>query len=137
MRTNGTAFVALLGLSLRFSANSEYQAQPATAVSANQPMQTLVGLWGSQKSFGPMVRGELTIDGRGQEWRARIAGYEVPVEHPNDTRAKDAHTSSDQATGEIHFALLGEAGKFRGHLGANGSEIFGHWIQLAGVAFYS
>jgi CubicO group peptidase (beta-lactamase class C family) len=40
---------------------------------------------------------------------------------------------------EIHFALPGEAGKFRGrlHLGANGKRIFGHWIQLGGVAFYS
>jgi hypothetical protein len=84
----------------------------------------LLGLWGSQQSFPPTVRGELTVDARGNEWRARIAGYDVPVEHLKD---------------EIHFALPGEAGKFRGrlHLGANGKRIFGHWIQLGGVAFYS
>ena len=63
-----------------------------------------------------------TIDARSREWRARIAGYEVPVEHTKD---------------EMHFALPGEAGKFRGHLNANGERVVGHWIQLGGLGFYS
>ena len=29
-----------------------------------------------------MVRGELIVDARGPEWRARIAGYEVPWSTP-------------------------------------------------------
>jgi CubicO group peptidase (beta-lactamase class C family) len=124
MRTSGSAFVAVLALSLCSFVRSRSQTQPSGAASANQPVAALLGLWGSQQSFGPTVRGELTIDARGNEWRARIAGYDVPVEHLKD---------------EIHFALPGEAGKFRGrlHLGANGKRILGHWIQLGGVAFYS
>jgi hypothetical protein len=125
MRTSGSAFVAVLALSLCPPVRSRSQTQPSGAASANQPVAALLGLWGSQQSFPPTVRGELTIDARGNEWRARIAGYDVPVvEHLKD---------------EIHFALPGEAGKFRGrlHLGANGKRIFGHWIQLGGVAFYS
>lgn len=47
------------------------------------------------------------------------------------------HTKNERAEGEIHFALPGEAGKFRGHFSTNGKQILGHWIQLAGVAFYS
>ena len=82
----------------------------------------IVGLWGSEQTFGPLVRGELIIDARVDGWRASIAGYEVPV---------------DQTKSEIYFALPGEAGRFRGHLSTNGQQIFGHWIQLAGVAFYS
>jgi CubicO group peptidase (beta-lactamase class C family) len=122
MRKSRTAFVAVLALSLVSPVHSDCQMQSCRAVSANQPTLALLGLWSSQQSFGPMVRGELTVDARGPEWLARIAGYEVPVEHAKD---------------EIHFALPGEAGKFRGHLGVNGEQIVGHWIQLAGVAFYS
>jgi len=118
MRTSGIASVALLVISLCFPAHSDSQTQPSSA---------LLGLWGSEQSFGPMVRGELTINARSPEWRALIAGYEVPVQHSKDEHTKD----------EIHFALPGEAGKFRGHLSANGKQILGHWIQLAGVAFYS
>ena len=122
MRKSRTAFVAVLALSLVSPVHSDCQMQSCRAVSANQPTLALLGLWSSQQSFGPVVRGELTVDARGPEWRARIAGYEVLVEHAKD---------------EIHFALPGEAGKFRGHLGVNGEQIVGHWIQLAGAAFYS
>jgi CubicO group peptidase (beta-lactamase class C family) len=82
----------------------------------------IVGLWGSEQTLGPLVRGRLTIDARSDEWRASISGLEVQVEHTKD---------------EVRFALPGEAGKFRGHLSANGKQILGHWIQLAGPAFYS
>lgn len=88
----------------------------------SRPATVLVGLWGSEQMLGPVVRGELTIDGRRPTWSARIAGYEVPVERTAD---------------EIHFSLPGEAGKFRGHLGANRRQILGHWIQSGDVAFYS
>jgi CubicO group peptidase (beta-lactamase class C family) len=134
MRMSKIALVAPLVLGLCFPADSDAQTQASTAAVASQAALALVGLWGSQQSFGPMVRGELTIDARSAEWRARIAGYDVPVVHTN------AHTNvdtNDGAKNEIHFALPGEAGKFRGHLSANGKQILGHWIQLAGVAFYS
>jgi len=122
MPTSRIAFAALLVFFLCFPVPSDSETQPSSAASANQPILALLGVWGSQQSFGPMVRGELTIDARSPKWRARIAGYEVPVQHTKD---------------EIHFALPGEAGKFRGHLSAEGEQIRGHWIQLAGLAFYS
>src|ERR1700683_2300084 len=128
MRMSGIAFVALLFFFLG-SLHSSSQTQPSGAASAGQPAPALVGLWGSEQSFGPLVRGELTIDARGDEWRARIAGYDVPVQH----------TSFDHTNGEIRFALPGDAGKFRGrlHLSASGKRIVGHWIQVTGVAFYN
>jgi CubicO group peptidase (beta-lactamase class C family) len=124
MRINVIGFVALLVVCLGSPARPDSQAQPSGALPEGQPVLALVGLWGCEQSFGPLVRGELTIDARGGEWRARIAGYEVPVEHAKD---------------EIQFALPGDAGKFRGrlHLVASGKRILGHWIQPAGVAFYN
>jgi len=122
MRTIRIVFVALLVLPLCFRAHSDSQTQPSSAASSNQSASALLGLWGSEQSFGPIVRGELTIDARSPQWRACIAGYEVPAQHTKD---------------DINFALPGEAGKFRGHVSANGKQILGHWIQLAGVAFYS
>jgi hypothetical protein len=129
MRTSGIAFVALLFFFLGSPLHSASQTQSSGTAIASQPVRALVRLWGSEQSFGPLVRGELTIDARGDEWRARIAGYEVPVEH----------TSFDHTNGEIHFALPGQAGKFRGrlHLSANGKRVLGHWIQPTGTAFYN
>jgi hypothetical protein len=129
MRTSGVAFVALLFLCLGSAVHSASQTQSSGNAVASAPVLALVGLWGSEQSFGPLVRGELTIDARGDDWRARIAGYDVPVEH----------TGFDHTNGEIHFALPGDAGKFRGrlHLSANGKRIVGHWTQPTGVAFYN
>jgi hypothetical protein len=121
MRRTTIVLVAMLVLWLCSPPNSDSWAQPSGAVSPDERTEVLLGLWGSEQSFGPMVRGELTIDARSPDWRADIAGYDASVEHAND---------------EIHFALPGEAGKFRGHLSANGKRIAGHWIQLAGVGFY-
>jgi CubicO group peptidase (beta-lactamase class C family) len=81
----------------------------------------LVGLWGSEQIVGPRVRGELTIDARGTEWRARIAGFEVPV-----TRNK----------GEMRFALPEGQGEFRGRLSKDAKTILGHWIQPISETFY-
>jgi CubicO group peptidase (beta-lactamase class C family) len=78
--------------------------------------EALLGIWGSEPNFGPMVRGELTIDARGTAWRATISGFEVPVQHDN---------------GAISFVLPGGEGEFRGHLSPDSESIFGHWIQPA------
>ena len=48
------------------------------ALPTPQP-DSLVGVWGSENVFGPSVRGELVIDARRPEWRAKIAGYDVPI----------------------------------------------------------
>ena len=54
---------------------------PQTTVPPGDP---LVGLWGTGQSFGPLVRGTLTIDSRQARWRATIAGFEVSVERNAD-----------------------------------------------------
>lgn len=80
--------------------------------------EALPGLWGCEQVFGPAVRGELTIDGRGDVWRARVGGYETPVE---------------RAGREVRFKLPGGAGEFRGRRAPNAKTWTGHWIQPGGV----
>src|ERR1051326_1978527 len=77
----------------------------------------LVGLWGIEQTFGPLARGELTIDGRGDDWRAHISGFDVAVTHEK----------------EITFSLPDGGGKFRGHLDVNAKTIFGQWTQPKGI----
>jgi CubicO group peptidase (beta-lactamase class C family) len=84
--------------------------------------QALAGLWGVELDLGPLVRGPLTLDGRGAQWRAQIAGFDVPVDR------KDAAVS---------FTLPGDAGEFRGHLSADGKTIVGQWIQPKAAALFS
>ena len=81
-------------------------------------MEQLLGLWGGEIVFGPLIRGQLTIDGRGQEWIASVKGFDAIVEQ------KDNSTS---------FTLPGGHGEFRGHVGRTANSIEGHWIQPAGV----
>jgi CubicO group peptidase (beta-lactamase class C family) len=89
----------------------------STAAQTNiSSSEALLGIWGSEPNFGPLVRGELTIDARGAAWRATIFGFEVPVQHDN---------------GAISFVLPGGEGEFRGHLSSDSESIFGHWIQPA------
>ncbi|MGH9795743.1 MAG: serine hydrolase domain-containing protein [Candidatus Acidiferrales bacterium] len=101
--------VGLLALSWSCAALA---AQPAA------PCADVAGLWGMEQLYGPLVRGELTLDGRAAKWRARIAGYDVPVQREASTMA---------------FRLPGHAGAFRGYLSADGRAIIGHWIQPAGI----
>src|SRR5580693_5785900 len=65
MRINVIGFVALLVVCLGSPARPDSQAQPSGALPEGQPVLALVGLWGCEQSFGPLVRGELTIDARG------------------------------------------------------------------------
>jgi len=80
----------------------------------------LIGLWGSERVFGPTVSGTLTVDGRGDAWQAEIAGFEVPVRHGKDG---------------VSFALPGDQGSFRGQLSADRKTLRGFWIQPPGVTF--
>src|SRR5262249_35249351 len=81
--------------------------------------EALVGLWGVEQNLGPLVRGELTLDARGTDWRARISGYDVPVEHRRD---------------EISFKVPGGAGEFRAHF-VDPKSVMGHWIQPANAVY--
>lgn len=76
--------------------------------------QELAGLWGAKRSFGPEVRGTVTLEKRGQQWRADIAGRSV------DARADGA---------EISFEVAGRRGSFRGRLNGEHGRIQGHWTQ--------
>ena len=90
---------------------------PASAQPAS-PAPDLVGLWGTTRSFGPEIRGELTIRRAGDGWRAEIGGTWAPVEMTGG--------------GEVRFALAGNKGSFRGR--RESASIRGHWIQPAGAA---
>jgi CubicO group peptidase (beta-lactamase class C family) len=82
------------------------------------PDNPLVGLWGTEQSFGPLVRGTLTIDARQALWRAAIAGFEVPVKRDGN---------------QLKFSLPSGAGEFGGRLDPASNTINGQWTQPAGV----
>lgn len=88
---------------------------PQAATPSRNP---LVGLWGTDQSFGPLAGGTLTIDGRQAQWRASIAGFEVSMEHNGK---------------ELRFSLPDNLGEFRGQLDLTLNTITGQWIQPAGV----
>ena len=78
----------------------------------------LVGLWGVEQPFGPLVRGILTIDARHAQWHAAIAGFQASVQHNGD---------------RLSFSLPNGAGEFRGRLDPASNTINGQWIQPAGI----
>jgi CubicO group peptidase (beta-lactamase class C family) len=82
---------------------------------ANPPEEKFLGLWGVEQMYGPMVRGELTIDGRGKDWHAQISGFDAAVE------------LSEQ---QVRFRLPGNQGEFRGRVAAGKKQILGQWIQM-------
>ena len=96
-------------------------AAPACAMAADPSPSTdkLVGVWGSERVFGPAVAGSLTLDGRSEPWQARVAGFGVSVQHDKD---------------QVSFSLPGKQGSFSGHLDAGGKHIEGFWVQPPGVS---
>ena len=88
------------------------------AQATTPPGSPLLGLWGTEQSFGPLVRGTLTIDARQTQWRAAIAGFQVSVERDGD---------------RLHLSLPNGAGEFRGQLEPTSNTINGQWIQPVGV----
>jgi CubicO group peptidase (beta-lactamase class C family) len=80
----------------------------------------LVGLWGSEQVYGPAAKGPLTLDGRGSDWQAEVAGFQAAVQHARD---------------EVSFSLPGDQGGFRGRLSRDGTYIEGFWTQPAGITF--
>src|ERR1700751_2131452 len=80
----------------------------------------ILGIWANEQLFGPVVSGTLTIDARGSEWRARIAGFDVPIR---------------QNGNEVRFMLPSDRGEFRGHLSADTKAVIAHWIQPASTIF--
>jgi CubicO group peptidase (beta-lactamase class C family) len=87
---------------------------PSSIQAAADCADGLAGLWGAEVSFGPEVRGALTIYRRGRTWNASISGFAVPVQ------------ADDR---DLQFRLPGDRGEFRGHLVDSGRFVRGHWIQ--------
>jgi len=83
----------------------------------NPSDEKLVGLWGAEQMYGPMVRGELTIDARGSEWHGYIAGFDTVIQHREQ---------------QLRFALAGDHGEFRGRFAADKKQILGEWTQAPG-----
>lgn len=90
------------------------------AAPKNELSDHLIGLWAVEQDLGPLVRGELIVDARRQEWRARIGGYDIPVERQGN---------------DVSFRLPAEAGEFRAHVTADAKSIMGHWIQPANLVY--
>ncbi|MGE5625580.1 MAG: serine hydrolase domain-containing protein [Bacillota bacterium] len=78
----------------------------------------LIGLWGSERVFGPEVKGELVLNTTQAGWKAEIAGYSTPVQHSGEA---------------VSFSLPDKRGSFRGSLSADGKHLDGFWIQPPSV----
>jgi len=81
------------------------------------PGDPIVGLWGSERVYGPAVHGQLAVDGRGKTWRAGIADFDIVARQHEDS---------------VSFSLPGDQGEFRGELDADEGHIVGQWIQPPG-----
>lgn len=90
----------------------------ATADPTALANESLVGLWGDQRVFGPLIHGELTIDGRMQVWRAGISGVTAQVKRTGNA---------------VQFTLPDNLGQFRGHIQQGAKLIEGFWIQPPGI----
>ena len=86
---------------------------------ASEPSD-IIGLWGNETVSGPLLSGDLTIDGRQEPWQVSVAGVSATVEHDGDV---------------VTFAMPGGQGHFRGRL-ADG-KIDGTWIQPPGQGLAS
>jgi CubicO group peptidase (beta-lactamase class C family) len=86
---------------------------PAPSPAADE----LVGLWVSETSFGPALRGTLTLTRDGASWRATLANAETTFPRDGDT---------------VRFAFPGNLGGFRGALEKGGRRITGFWLQPSG-----
>jgi CubicO group peptidase (beta-lactamase class C family) len=79
---------------------------------------SLLGLWASETTFGPVLHGELTIAREGSGWRATMSSSESRFSVTGDS---------------VRFAFPGNLGQFRGALTEKGRAITGFWLQPSGV----
>lgn len=87
---------------------------PAFLTSQTSHPDSLVGMWASEFRASTPIQGELTLDGRGGEWRVSIAGYQFPVQ---------------ENAGKFDFNVPGDGGEFRGSLDPRSNVVHGFWIQ--------
>ena len=77
----------------------------------------LLGFWGHEAFFGPVVRGELELVRAGSRWTIRIAGLEATREGKGDT---------------LRLALPTGQGELRARVPRDAGEIRAFWIQPPG-----
>lgn len=106
--------IALLNFTLIAWLAAPVEAQTRTA----QPGDDLIGLWGSESTFGPEVRGDFTLERSANQWIARIAGFEV----------------SAPAGADLRFVLPGGQGELRARVDGVGAKrsIRAFWVQPGG-----
>ena len=78
---------------------------------------SLVGLWAAEVTFGPALRGNLTLSRDGLQWRATLG-------NAGTTFAGDGNS--------IRFAFPGNRGGVRGALGPRERAVTGFWLQPPG-----
>ena len=76
-----------------------------------------VGLWGTESRFGPLVRGELTLERTRSSWTIRVAGLEFSVPRSGD---------------DVRATFPGGQGELRAKIEDGGQRIRGFWIQPRG-----
>jgi len=67
------------------SAEAQEVRRGTALVSAPQPGDELLGLWGAEQMLGPQVRGELVLSRRGAMWSLRADGAEVSAAQQGDS----------------------------------------------------
>jgi CubicO group peptidase (beta-lactamase class C family) len=78
----------------------------------------LEGVWASETTFGPTLRGQLRVSRGDSTWRAVIASAETRFRVRGDS---------------IRFSFGAGLGEFRGRMETKGRTIDGFWIQPGGV----
>jgi hypothetical protein len=84
---------------------------PVHVPAADDP---LIGIWRFETTFGPALKGDLTLARHGSTWHATLSGAKA-------TFPARAHT--------VRFAFPGQLGRFRGTLTEKGRAIDGFWIR--------
>ena len=101
-------------------------ARPGLALSTSEEISVpgsgeLIGVWAGKRDFGPVVRGDLTIERLGSNWFAEIAGYRLMVEHVG---------------GVFSFEIPGGLGSFYGRVDGASDTMHGQWIQPGVVGMF-
>lgn len=92
-----------------------------TLASVAQPTiadDPLLGLWSTEVTFGPTLRGELTLTREGSTWHAALANAEARF---------------DAAGDDVRGNFPRNLGQFRGTVTDNGRTISGFWLQPSDV----
>ncbi len=104
--------LALLALLVPFGSSRARAQAPADTV--------LLGIWGSDDSYGPRARGTLTVAHGPAGWRAEIAGFAATPRVERDS---------------TWITLPDSQGAFRGRIGPGGGALAGLWVQPAGPVY--